>query len=77
MFDQRLKTMLDDKTKNLHIAPLVNYNLDDDALRSENGVSNAFTVKALYRLDFKWSIIDDDYIRKAIAMLDTLDFFEV
>ncbi len=76
-FDQRLKTMLDDKTKNLHIAPLVNYNLDDDALRSENGVSNAFTVKALYRLDFKWSIIDDDYIRKAIAMLDTLDFFEV
>ena len=76
-FEERLKVMLKDKTKNLYVSPLVNYNLDDDALRNENGVLNNFTVKALYRLGFKWSIIDDEYVRKTIAMLDSLAFFDV
>ena len=37
---------------------------------------NGFTVKALYRLGFKWSIIDMDYLKKTVEMLKTLGFFE-
>ena len=74
-FDRRLKESVADEEHNRFVAPLVNYNLDDDAIRTENGSRNEFTVKALYRLGFKWSIIDMDYLKKAIEMLKTLDFF--
>ena len=74
-FDRRLKESVADEEHNQFVAPLVNYNLDDDAIRTENGSRNEFTVKALYRLGFKWSIIDIDYLKKAIEMLKTLGFF--
>ncbi|MBR6322527.1 MAG: amino acid adenylation domain-containing protein, partial [Lachnospiraceae bacterium] len=41
----------------------------------ETFTNNRFTVNALYRLGFKWPIIDDAYIRKALWALDSLDFF--
>ena len=71
-----LKEMVADEEHNHFVAPLINYNLDDDALRIENGIENGFTVKALYRLGFKWSIIDMDYLKKTVEMLKTLGFFE-
>ena len=75
-FDRKLKEMVADEEHNHFVAPLINYNLDDDALRIENGIENGFTVKALYRLGFKWSIIDMDYLKKTVEMLKTLGFFE-
>ena len=41
----------------------------------ETSTNNRFTVNALYRLGFKWPIIDDDYIKKALWALDSLEFF--
>lgn len=34
-----------------------------------------FTVNALFRLGFRWPIIDDDYLEKIIWALDSLGFF--
>ena len=39
------------------------------------GSDNFFTTNALYRLDFKWPIIDDAYLEKVIEAVDTLEFF--
>nr|MCR5602962.1 amino acid adenylation domain-containing protein [Lachnospiraceae bacterium] len=75
-FDTRLKEALADDNKNRYVSPLVNYDLDDDERRVENGADNIFTVRALYRLGFKWSLTDAEYIRHSIEMLDSLDFFE-
>ena len=74
-FDIQLKESVADEKHNQFVAPLVNYNLDDDAIRIENETTNDFTVKALYRLGFKWSIIDMEYMKKSIEMLKTLGFF--
>ena len=41
----------------------------------ETYTNNRFTVNALYRLGFKWPIIDDGYIKKALWALDSLEFF--
>jgi thioester reductase-like protein len=41
------------------------------------GRSNEFTTEVLYRLNFKWPMTSEDYIKKAIAALDGLGFFEV
>lgn len=76
-FKIRLKELLADKEKSQYLLPLVGYDLEDDALRDPNEVSNAFTIKALYRLGFKWSIVDTDYIETCIEMLDTLGFFDI
>jgi len=37
---------------------------------------NAFTTEVLYRLGFKWSITDDQYLASAIIALDGLNFFD-
>ncbi len=34
-----------------------------------------FTTNALFRLDYRWPIIDDMYLDRAIWALDTLGFF--
>ena len=34
-----------------------------------------FTTNALFRLDYRWPIIDNPYLEKVIRALDTLDFF--
>lgn len=37
---------------------------------------NRFTSEVLYRMDFKWPITDDEYLRKAIEALYGLNFFD-
>ena len=34
-----------------------------------------FSVNALFRLGFKWPIIDDSYLERAIWSLDSFGFF--
>ena len=68
--------MISDENMNQYVSPLINYNMDDDDIRAENDFDNSFTVKALYRLGFKWSITSTDYIEKSMDMLSTFGFFE-
>ena len=37
---------------------------------------NFFTVSVLYRLGFKWPIVDDAYLEKVISAVETLGFFK-
>ena len=34
-----------------------------------------FTINALFRLGFRWPIVDDGYLEKMIWALDSLSFF--
>ena len=36
---------------------------------------NRFTANVLYRLGFSWPFVDDEYLKKIIEALDTLEFF--
>ena len=76
-FSQRLREALADDRINAYVSPLVNYSLDDDEIRYENPCTNRFTVKALYRLGFQWSITEMHYLRQAIEMMQTLGFFDL
>ena len=76
-YNEILGKALSDDSINSYVSPLVNYRTDNDENVCDNDVENQFTVKALYRLGFHWNITDMDYIDTAIAMLKTLDFFDV
>jgi len=75
-FNDRLREMISDENMNQYVSPLINYNMDDDDIRAENDSDNSFTVKALYRLGFKWSLTSTDYIETTMDMLSTFGFFE-
>jgi thioester reductase-like protein len=76
-FERRLHEALADDSINAFVSPLVNYSLDDDEIRYELDSSNSFTVKALYRLGFQWSITEMTYLEKAIDMMLLLGFFDL
>ncbi len=76
-FVRRLRVALADDAVNAFVSPLVNYNLDDAEMRYELESDNRFTVKALYRLGFQWSITELSYLRKAIDMMLLLGFFDL
>ncbi len=40
------------------------------------GSDNYFTINALYRLGFKWPIVDDIYLQKIISAVESLGFFK-
>ncbi len=75
-FDFALKLAMQNEDKNLFVSSLIAYNESDKKLYEEIDHDDAFTVKALYRLNCRWSITDENYIQNAIEALDTLGFFE-
>ena len=76
-FEKKLRLAIRDENLNQYMSPLVGYNLEDDDIRVENDADNSFTVRALYRLGFKWPLTSTDYISKSIEMMKTLGFFDV
>lgn len=75
-FNTKLKKVIADKKMNEFISPLLHSKIDNDENYSDNLFDNIFTVKALYKLGFQWSLIDIDYIKRAIEQLKNLGFFE-
>ena len=71
-FQSRLRDALACDDINAYVAPLVNYRLDDDEIRYELPSDNSFTIKALYRLGFQWSITEMSYLEAAIRMIGLL-----
>ena len=65
-----------DEKKSLLVSNLIAYNEDANHTVEEIDHEDIFTIKALYRLNCRWSITDDDYIKNAVKALDTLGFFE-
>ena len=57
------------------VLSLVAYNNKEGENLIPVEVDCRFTTNALFRLDYRWPIIDDAYLDKAIWALDTLGFF--
>lgn len=73
-FAERIREAMDDEKKSMNISALLSYNTSKGQMRMIP-YDNHFTVKALYRLGFKWPMIEGTYLRSAIEALKTLDFF--
>ena len=58
------------------VSSLISYASSDRHVHQYIHTDNSFTVKALYRLGFKWPITDEDYLQGMMEALDSLGFFE-
>ena len=59
------------------ISGLISYaTSDNDKTEEFIGYDNSFTIKALYRIGFKWPIINEKYLENALNALATLGFFD-
>ena len=65
-----------DEEKSKKVSALITYTSNDNHSHSYILTDNSFTIKALYRLGYKWPITDKEYLVKAIKSLISLEFFE-
>ena len=75
-FNAKLADFMKDETKNMDVSSLISYNSSDTLSREYILSDNSFTIKALYRLGYKWPITDAKYLARSIASLSTLGFFD-
>ena len=75
-FSELLGKMLADETKNMLVSGLLTYSTSDKRLHRYIKTDNTFSIKALYRLGYKWPITDEAYLKRVISSLDSLDFFD-
>ena len=65
-----------DEEKSKKVSALITYTSSDNHSHEYILTDNSFTIKALYRLGYKWPITDQEYLEKAIKSLIGLEFFE-
>lgn len=65
-----------DEEKSKKVSALITYTSKDNHSHSYILTDNSFSIKALYRLGYKWPITDKEYLIKAIKSLISLEFFE-
>ncbi|MCR5078963.1 MAG: SDR family oxidoreductase, partial [Bacilli bacterium] len=58
------------------ISPLFSYASGDGHSHEFIQADQTFTIKALYRLGYRWPITDFTYLKQAIESLESLGFFE-
>ena len=75
-FMKRLSAYMEDESKQMDVSCLISYNSSDAVKREYILSDNTFTIKALYRLGYKWPITDEKYLDRSILSLSTLGFFE-
>lgn len=75
-FVEAMKEMMADEEKNMLVSSLISYSSSDAHTHSFILSDNEFTNKALYHLNYKWPITDNEYLEQAIMSLATLGFFE-
>ena len=68
------RALADDKT-NMLVSGLVSYMSHDEDIY-EIEADPTFTIRALYRLGFKWPATDKAYLKNAIEALKSLNFFD-
>ena len=74
-FRDRLAEALKHEDESRTVLSLVAYaNKEGEALTMVDS-DHRFTVNALFRLGFRWPIIDDAYLERVIWALDSLSFF--
>lgn len=75
-FAATLKSAEKDESLSSAVLGLIAYNSSDDNPRYEISADNRFTAEVLYRMNYKWPITDDEYLRKSIEALNGLGFFD-
>lgn len=75
-FSKRLAEFMKDESKNMAVSSLISYESSSKESRTYILSDNSFSVKALYRLGYKWPITDRRYLERTIESLATLGFFE-
>ena len=76
VFSETLKNSEKDEKLTDAVLGLIAYQSSDGKPRYEIMADNKFTSEVLYRMDFKWPITDDEYLRKSIEALYGLNFFD-
>lgn len=78
VFMDKLNEFINDENKSSLVSSLLNYE-SSDKNRVANFIpsSNKYSIKALYRLGYKWPITNEKYIKQMIEALDTLGFFDL
>ena len=75
-FDRAFDSALSDEKMNEVLSPLISYQGSEaDAVEFWIDHDNSFTTKALYRLGFKWPIINEEYLKNAFIALEGFGFF--
>ncbi|MBQ7641912.1 MAG: amino acid adenylation domain-containing protein [Acholeplasmatales bacterium] len=75
-FMMALKEAMSDEKKSMIVSSLLSYSTSDNLSHEFIGGDATFTIKALYRLGYRWPITDFDYLIKAIKSLDSLGYFD-
>ena len=76
-FAEKLNSMLSDSNHTMEVSSLLSYKTNAGDNFRPVTISNAFTVKALYRLGFSWPIITPEYIEQVIMAVKGLGFFDL
>ena len=76
VFTEKLNEAIADEERNMLVSGLLTYSSSDSRLRRYIKTDNTFSIKALYRLGYKWPITDDAYLLRVIESLDSLGFFD-
>ena len=76
VFQKRLNELLTDEDRNMLVSGLLTYSSSDNRLRRYIKTDNTFSIKALYRVGYKWPITDEAYLVRVIESLDSLGFFD-
>ena len=58
------------------VSSLLTYSSSDHHVHTFIKSDNTFTIKALYRLGFKWPITDGNYLGRVIEGLASLGYFD-
>ena len=75
-FDDRLMKLMSDDKKNDAVSVLISYNSSGNKKTIELPYNCQYTTKALYRINYKWPIVTEDYIEKSLEALMTLGYFD-
>ena len=75
-FMAKLNEFMKDESKQMDVSCLISYDSSDGSTRDYILSDNSFTIKALYRLGYRWPITEEKYLDRSISSLATLGFFE-
>lgn len=75
-FAARLNEAAADENRSMLVSGLITYSSGDSRLRRFIKTDNSYSVKALYRLGYRWPITDEAYLTRVIESLDSLGYFD-
>ena len=75
-FRASIKEAMGDEKKSMIVSSLLNYSSSDNLSHEFIQGDATYTIKALYRLGYRWPITDFEYLIRAIKQLDSLGFFD-